>query len=93
MNRMKQWNGKVQDEVKTVSLTMLLVLNLFGIVMAVSAVATALVLLEVDGGFLYRDGHIGAGGALGLYRHCCQHGGHDADHFYPSYAKAGAVDE
>ena len=61
---MKQWIGKIQDDVKTVSLTMLLVLNLFGIVMAVSAVATALVLLEVDGGFLYGDGHIGAGGAL-----------------------------
>ena len=61
---MKQWIGKIQDDVKTVSLTMLLVLNLFGIVMAVSAVATALVLLEVDGGFLYWDGHIGAGGAL-----------------------------
>lgn len=61
---MKQWIGKIQDDVKTVSLTMLLVLNLFGIVMAVSAVATALVLLEVDGGFLYRDGHIGAGGVL-----------------------------
>ena len=61
---MKQWIGKIQDDVKTVSLTMLLVLNLFGIVMAVSAVATALVLLEVDGGFLYWDGHIGAGGVL-----------------------------
>lgn len=61
---MKQWIGKIQDDVKTVSLTMLLVLNLFCIVMAVSAVATALVLLEVDGGFLYWDGHIGAGGVL-----------------------------
>ena len=61
---MKQWNGKMQDEMKTVSLTMLLALNLFGIVTAVSTVATALVLLEVDGGFLYRDGHIGVGGTL-----------------------------
>ena len=61
---MKQWVEKLQDEVKTVSLTMLLVLNLFAIVMVVSAVATVLVLFGVDGGFLYQDGNVGLGGAL-----------------------------
>ena len=61
---MAQFVNKLRDCMRTVNLTMLLVLNLFGIVMAVSAVATALVLLEVDGGFLYWDGHIGAGGVL-----------------------------
>ena len=64
MSRMKQWVEKLQDEVKTVSLTMLLVLNLFAIVMVVSAVATVLVLFGVDGGFLYQDGNVGLGGAL-----------------------------
>ena len=43
---------------------MLLVMNLFAIVMVVSAVATILVLLGVDGGFLYQNGSVGLGGVL-----------------------------
>lgn len=56
---------------KTISLTMLLVLDLFFIVTLVAAVSTVLVLLGVDGGFLFNDGNVPVGGALAFIYTVC----------------------
>lgn len=49
---------------ETLSLTMILIFNLFFIVFLLLAVCTVLVLTGVDGGFIYHDGRIGIWGAL-----------------------------
>lgn len=71
MSGMKQWIEKVKDGVRSFSLTMLLVLDLFFIVTLLAAVSTVLVLLGLDGGFLYKDGQVPIGGALAFIYAVC----------------------
>lgn len=52
---MAQFVNKLRDCVRTVNLTMLLVLNLFFIVTLNLTVATVLVVLEADHGFFIQD--------------------------------------
>lgn len=49
---------------ETLSLTMILIFNLFFIVFLLLAVCTVLVITGADGGFIYHDGRIGIWGAL-----------------------------
>ena len=68
---MAQFVNKLRDCMRTVNLTMLLVLNLFCIVTLNLTVATVLVVLEADHGFFIQDGSISIGGALViLYASC-----------------------
>ena len=68
---MAQFVNKLRDCVRTVNLTMLLVLNLFFIVTLNLTVATVLVVLEADHGFFIQDGSVSIGGALViLYASC-----------------------
>ena len=68
---MAQFVKKLRDCVRTVNLTMLLVLNLFFIVTLNLTVATVLVVLEADHGFFIQDGSVSIGGALViLYASC-----------------------
>ena len=55
---MAQFVNKLRDCVRTVNLTMLLVLNLFFIVTLNLTVATVLVVLEADHGFFIQDGSV-----------------------------------
>ena len=68
---MAQFVNKLRDCVRTVNLTMLLVLNLFFIVTLNLTVATVLVVLEADHGFFIQDGSVSIVGALViLYASC-----------------------
>ena len=68
---MAQFVNKLRDCIRTVNLTMLLVLNLFCIVTLNLTVATVLVVLKADHGFFIQDGSISIGGALViLYASC-----------------------
>ena len=58
---MAQFVNKLRDCVRTVNLTMLLVLNLFFIVTLNLTVATVLVVLEADHGFFIQDGSVSIG--------------------------------
>lgn len=68
---MKKLIARVREGIKTLSLTMLLVLDLFFIVTLLAAVSTVLVLLGLDGGFLYADGQVPIGGALAFIYAVC----------------------
>lgn len=62
---------KVRDSLRTVNLTMLLVLNLFFIVTLNLTIVTVLVVLGADNGFFIHDGSVSIGGALViLYASC-----------------------
>lgn len=62
---------RLRDSLRTVNLTMLLMLNLFFIVTLILAVVTVLVVLGADNGFFIRDGSVSIGGALViLYTSC-----------------------
>ncbi len=68
---MAQFIKKLKDSVRTVNLTMLLMLNLFFNVTLILTVVTVLVVLGVDNGFFFRDGSVNIGGALVvLYASC-----------------------
>ena len=68
---MAQFVNKLRDCMRTVNLTMLLVLNLFFIVTLNLTVVTVLVVLEADHGFFIQDGSVSIGGALViLYASC-----------------------
>ena len=68
---MAQFVNKVRDCMRTVNLTMLLVLNLFFIVTLNLTVVTVLVVFEADHGFFIQDGSVSIGGALViLYASC-----------------------
>ena len=68
---MAQFVNKLRDCIRTVNLTMLLVLNLFFIVTLNLTVVTVLVVLEADHGFFIQDGSVSIGGALViLYASC-----------------------
>lgn len=62
---------KMRDAVRTTSLTMLLVLNLFFVVTLNLSIVTVLVVLGADHGFFIRNGSVSIGGALViLYASC-----------------------
>ena len=68
---MAQFVNKLRDCIRTVNLTMLLVLNLFCIVTLNLTVVTVLVVSEADHGFFIQDGSVSIGGALViLYASC-----------------------
>lgn len=68
---MEKLAKRLRDSVRTVNLTMLLVLNLFFIVTLNLSVVTILVLLGADNGFFFKDGSVSIGGALViLYASC-----------------------
>lgn len=68
---MAQFVNKLRDCIRTVNLTMLLVLNLFFIVTLNLTAVTVLVVLEADHGFFIQDGSVSIGGALViLYASC-----------------------
>ena len=68
---MAQFLNKLRDCMRTVNLTMLLVLNLFFIVTLNLTVVTVLVVSEADHGFFIQDGSVSIGGALViLYASC-----------------------
>ena len=68
---MAQFVNKLRDCMRTVNLTMLLVLNLFFIVTLNLTVVTVLVVSEADHGFFIQDGSVSIGGALViLYASC-----------------------
>ena len=68
---MAQFVNRLRDCMRTVNLTMLLVLNLFFIVTLNLTVVTVLVVLEADHGFFIKDGSVSIGGALViLYASC-----------------------
>ena len=68
---MAQFVNKLHDCIRTVNLTMLLVLNLFFIVTLNLTAVTVLVVLEADHGFFIQDGSVSIGGALViLYASC-----------------------
>lgn len=71
MEKMKKLQDKIKDIFSTFSLTVLLTLNLFFIVFLLLAVATIIVYLGVDGGFLVEDGKVTLGGALVLIYAVC----------------------
>jgi len=68
---MAQFVNKLRDCMRTVNLTMLLVLNLFFIVTLNLTAVTVLVVSEADHGFFIQDGSVSIGGALViLYASC-----------------------
>ena len=68
---MAQFVNKLRGCMRTVNLTMLLVLNLFFIVTLNLTVVTVLVVSEADHGFFIQDGSVSIGGALViLYASC-----------------------
>lgn len=68
---MAQFVNKLRGGMRTVNLTMLLVLNLFFIVTLNLTVVTVLVVLEADHGFFIQDGSVSIAGALViLYASC-----------------------
>ena len=68
---MAQFVNKLRDCIRTVNLTMLLVLNLFFIVTLNLTAVTVLVVLEADHGFFYPRRSVSIGGALViLYASC-----------------------
>lgn len=68
---MARFIQKLRDSLRTVSLTMLLVANLFFIVTLILTIVTVLVLLGVDNGFFFQNGDVSVGGALVvLYSSC-----------------------
>ena len=68
---MAQFVNKLRDGMRTVNLTMLLVLNLFFIVTLNLTVVTVLVVLQADHGFFIQDGSVSIAGALViLYASC-----------------------
>ena len=68
---MAQFVNKLRDCMRTVNLTMLLMLNLFFIVTLNLTVVTVLVVLEADHGFFIQDGSVSIAGALViLYASC-----------------------
>lgn len=64
---MAQFVNKLRDCIRTVNLTMLLVLNLFFIVTLNLTAVTVLVVLEADHGFFIQDGSVSIGGALVIF--------------------------
>ena len=68
---MAKFVQKLWDSVRTVNLTMLLMLNLFFIVTLILSVVTVLVLLGADNGFFFRDGEVSVGGALVILYSSC----------------------
>ena len=68
---MTKFVQKLRDSLRTVNLTMLLVLNLFFNVTLILTVVTVLVLLGADNGFFFQNGEVSVGGALVvLYSSC-----------------------
>ena len=61
---MEQLARKLKDSMRTINLTMLLMLNLFFIVTLNLSFVTILVLLGVDRGFFFKNGCVSIGGAL-----------------------------
>ena len=64
---MAQFVNKLRDCMRTVNLTMLLVLNLFFIVTLNLTVVTVLVVSEADHGFFIQDGSVSIGGCAGYF--------------------------
>ena len=61
---MAKFVQKLRESLRTVNLTMLLMLNLFFIVTLILTVVTVLVLLGTDHGFFFKNGEVSIGGAL-----------------------------
>ncbi len=77
--------------IETLSLSALLVINLSFMVLLMLGLCTVLVVTGADGGFIYHDGRIGIWGSALFYLCRVQpdrgeHGGDDADGFYPPIA-------
>lgn len=68
---MAKFVQKLRESVRTVNLTMLLMLNLFFIVTLILAVVTVLVVLGADHGFFFKDGEVSIGGALVILYSSC----------------------
>ncbi len=68
---MKKSFHKIRDIFDTLSLTVLLTLNLFFIVFLMLALVTLIVNFGVDGGFLFRNGQVTVGGALVISYSAC----------------------
>ena len=68
---MAKFVQKLRESVRTVNLTMLLVLNLFFIVTLILAVVTVLVLLGADNSFFFKSGMVSIGGALVILYSSC----------------------
>ena len=68
---MAKFVQKLRESVRTVNLTMLLMLNLFFIVTLILAVVTVLVVLGADHGFFFKDGKVSIGGALVILYSSC----------------------
>ena len=68
---MKKAGRIVREVFSTMSLTALLILNLFFIVFMLLAVATVIIFFGIDGGFFVRDGLITIGGGLVLVYAVC----------------------
>lgn len=68
---MKRKLLKIRDVFGTLSLTVLLTLNLFFIVFVFLAAATVIVYFGVDGGFLVRDGQVTMAGVLVMVYAVC----------------------
>ena len=68
---MAKFVQKLRDSLRTISLTMLLVLNLFFMVTLILTIVTVLVVLGADNGFFFQNGEVSVGGALVvLYSSC-----------------------
>lgn len=68
---MKKLQKKIQDVFSTLSLTVLLTLNLFFIVFVFMALTTLIVYKGIDGGFLVKNGNITVSGALVMIYAVC----------------------
>lgn len=68
---MAKFVQKLRESLRTVNLTMLLMLNLFFIVTLILTVVTVLVLLGTDHGFFFKNGEVSIGGALVILYSSC----------------------
>ncbi len=68
---MKKTFHKIRDAFSTLSLTVLLTLNLFFIVFMMMAIVTIIVYFGVDNGFLFTDDHVTVGGGLVIMYAAC----------------------
>ncbi len=68
---MKKIMQRIRDAFATLSLTVLLSLNLFFIVFLILGLTTLMVWLGIDGGFFIKDGSVTVGGALVILYAVC----------------------
>lgn len=68
---MKKVLQRIREIFSTLSLTVLLTLNLFFIVFLMMAIVTLIVYFGVDHGFLFADGHVTVGGGLVIMYSAC----------------------